>query len=197
MVRREGWLVRLRDWRPQDLPLYREWLRPHHEWHRWDGPYFPVPDEAEADRTVAVLAAAMGDGRSEIPGPPRRAVIADLDTDELIGVVSWYFESEVSDWRRIGLTVFDPAHRGRGVGVEALGLWAALLFESTGIRRLDFATWSGNTAMCRVGEKAGWREEARFRDARTVRGEVYDAVVYGVTREEWAKPAGRRSAISP
>lgn len=124
-------------------------------------------------------------------------MIADRATDTLLGVVSWYYESEVSDWRRVGITVFDSSHRGRGVGLEALQLWASYLFESTGIRRLDFATWSGNTAMCRVGEKAGWREEGRFRDAWVVERAVYDAVVFGITRGEWKQSAPIRRGVDP
>ncbi len=63
----------------------------------------------------------------------------------------------------------------------------AVLSAATGFRRLDFSTWSGNLAMCSVGLKLGWTEEARFRDARVVRGAVYDSVVYGVTRAQWAE----------
>lgn len=37
----EGWQVRLRDWLTEDLSAYREWLKPHHEWNLWNGPYFP------------------------------------------------------------------------------------------------------------------------------------------------------------
>jgi len=75
--------------------------------------------------------------------------------------------------------------RGRGIGSEALALWAHYLFSVTAFRRLDFSTWSGNLAMCGVGLKLGWTEEARFRDARVVRGTIYDSVVYGVTRAQW------------
>jgi len=48
-----------------------------------------------------------------------------------------------------------------------------------------FATWSGNERMCRLGRRLGWVEEARFRQAREVRGQRYDSDVYGVLREEW------------
>jgi len=51
----QGSTVVLRDWRLDDLGRYREWLRPQHEWHAWDGPYFPRPTEVEADRTCAGL----------------------------------------------------------------------------------------------------------------------------------------------
>lgn len=38
----------------------------------------------------------------------------------------------------------------------------------------------------RVGQKLGFRMEGRFRDARVVGGQVYDSVVMGVLRDEWA-----------
>ena len=39
--------------------------------------------------------------------------------------------------------------------------------------------------MLAVGRRLGFREEARFRDAREVRGRRYDSVVRGVLRREW------------
>ncbi|WP_051478973.1 GNAT family protein [Arthrobacter sp. H5] len=73
--------------------------------------------------------------------------------------------------------------------------WTDYLFGATDIRRLDFATWSGNHAMCRVGLRLGWREEARFRDARMVDGVVHDSVVYGMLRREWK--TRRQLALDP
>ncbi|GMA25404.1 hypothetical protein GCM10025864_31630 [Luteimicrobium album] len=31
--------VVLRGWNAPDRAALREWLRPQHEWHLWDGPY--------------------------------------------------------------------------------------------------------------------------------------------------------------
>jgi RimJ/RimL family protein N-acetyltransferase len=174
--------ARLRGWRTADLAVFREWLRPHHEWHEWDGPYYPVPDGAQADEWVAALAQAppgVVDGL-----PPRSAVIADAD-DHLVGTVSWYWESQETAWARMGVGVYDPAVRGRGIGREALALWTTYLFSVTDWVRLDFATWSGNQPMLGVGRRLGFVEEGRFRDARVVRGQRYDAVVMGVLRSEW------------
>ncbi|MNW63364.1 putative ribosomal N-acetyltransferase YdaF [compost metagenome] len=85
----------------------------------------------------------------------------------------------------MGVGVYDPAVRGRGIGREALALWTTYLFQVTDWGRLDFATWSGNLPMLGVGRSLGFVEEGRFRDARIVRGERYDAVVMGVLRSEW------------
>ncbi|WP_240696677.1 GNAT family N-acetyltransferase [Cellulosimicrobium funkei] len=181
---------RLRGWRADDLAAYREWLRPEHEWHRWDGPYYPVPDDAASDAAVARLAlaaaaqAARPDGLDDDGLPPRRVVVAD-EEDRLVGTCSWYWESAETQWARVGIGLYDPAVRGRGLGRDALGAWIGYLFSVTGWVRLDLATWSGNDAMLRAGRALGLVEEARFRDARAVDGVRYDAVVLGVLRREW------------
>lgn len=179
----EGNLVVLRDWRRDDIDAYRDWLRPHHDWHNWDGPYFPAPTDGQADQSCEQL------GRQVIaddwPTPRELLVVAERISGRLIGTVAWSFESEPSDWRRIGIALYDPDSRSAGRGTEALRLWTDYLFRVTQIVRLDLATWSGNTAMCRVAAKLGWVEEARFRDARVVRGARFDSVVYAILRRDW------------
>ncbi|WP_369375186.1 GNAT family N-acetyltransferase [Promicromonospora sp. Populi] len=218
-----GSTVALRGWTAPDLDAFRAWLRPEHDWHCWDGPYYPVPIDAEADSLVTSLARDNGliwapqpegdhssccqdreqPGSSccaERPGippsesqaaPPRRLVV-DVD-GELVGTVAWYWESRETEWARMGVTVYDPAVRGRGIGRTALALWTSLLFERTPWVRLDFATWSGNRAMLSVGTALGFVEEARFRQARVVEGVRYDSVVMGVLRDEWCARTRRQA----
>ena len=181
--------VTLRDWRLDDIPIYRRWLEPGHEWQNWDGPYCRRPTETESDVAAARLTQRVA--RGDWPTPRRQLVIAASDTDALLGTVSWYFESEESDWRRMGIVLYDPASWSGGLGTEALALWTDYLFATTDVVRLDFSTWSGNVGMCRIGQKLGFTEEARYRQARSVRGERFDSVVYGVLRSEW------NSAIQP
>ncbi|MCB7137962.1 GNAT family N-acetyltransferase [Cellulosimicrobium marinum] len=194
--------VRLRGWTAPDLAAFRDWMRPHHEWHRWDGPYYPVPDDAAAAALVARLARDAADQASRPGGlgadglPPRRVVVADAD-DRLVGTCSWYWESVETQWARTGVTVYDPARRGRGVGRAALAAWTTYLFSVTDWVRLDLATWSGNHAMLRAGRAVGMVEEGRFRRARVVDGERYDAVVLGVLREEWEGRPGDVPADGP
>ncbi|MGI8694314.1 MAG: GNAT family N-acetyltransferase [Geodermatophilaceae bacterium] len=183
MLRIEGKRVVLRDWAAADLAPYRGWLRPEHEWHHWDAPYYAAADGAEIDAMLARLAGQIGAG--DWPTPRSRLVVADPSTDSYLGVVTWYWESEPSDWRRVGVVLHDPQTWSGGRGTEALTLWTTYLFASTAAVRLDFATWSGNERMCRLGQRLGWVAEARFRQAREVRGQRYDSVVYGVLREEW------------
>jgi RimJ/RimL family protein N-acetyltransferase len=183
--------VVLRDWRPADVAAYQEWLRPEHEWHQTNGPYYGTPSETEVDQIAARLERVAGADVALRPVPRQSLVIPDPDaadpaTGSLVGVASWYWESEPTDWRRMGLVIVDPAYWGKGLGTRALRLWTTYLFETTDARRLDFATYSGNQAMLAIGRKLGFVEEGRFRKARPWRGVDYDSVVYGVLREEWS-----------
>lgn len=160
--------------------------RPDQEWHRWDGPYFPKLDGPQIDAVCARLSGAIEDGSYAAQSPLRRAAIATVaEPATMIGSLSWHWESEDSDWRRMGLTVYDPALRGRGIGTNALTVWTDYLFRTTGVVRLDYSTWSGNERMLAVGRRLGFTEEACFRDAREVRGRRYDSVVMGALRREW------------
>ncbi|GAB3570574.1 GNAT family N-acetyltransferase [Spelaeicoccus albus] len=181
--------VILRDMEDGDIDPWCNWLLPHQEWHRWDAPYYPKPSvaEVEAMRTQMHRAAPA----PQPAGLPDRLVIAGADNpDELLGVVTWYWESEETNWPRMGIAVYDPDVRGHGIGTSALRLWTTFLFghpnaSMRGAVRLDYATWSGNEPMVAVGRKLGFTEEARFRQARIVDGAFYDSVVMGVLRSEW------------
>jgi RimJ/RimL family protein N-acetyltransferase len=218
-----GAVVTLRGWTVPDLDVFRGWLRPEHDWHRWDGPYYPVPTGEQADALVAALARNHGlvwpASRARRPGPsgppatrspvppsgseappsgaqalPPSRLVVDVG-GELVGTVAWYWESHETEWARMGVTVYDPAVRGRGIGRTALALWTTFLFASTPWVRLDFATWSGNEAMLGVGKALGFVEEARFRQARVVDGVRHDSVVMGVLRGEWQEPPGRQPVV--
>jgi RimJ/RimL family protein N-acetyltransferase len=179
-----GVLIKLRDWQLSDVDVYRHWQQPGAEWQKYDAPYEPAPVPAEIDETITRLTYAIEHNRW--PSPRRRVVIADVDTDQLLGDVSWYWYSEATNWLRIGITLYDPAHWGRGIGYEALGLWCDYLWRSfPQIVRIDLATWSGNEGMMRLAAKLGFQEEARYRKARIVDGVYYDSLGYGILREEW------------
>lgn len=116
---------------------------------------------------------------------PRRMIIAKQEDDGLVGLVSWYWESEESRWPGIGIVLYDESQWRRGYGYEALGLWCQALFDVLEVRRIDLRTWSGNEPMQRLSTKLGFKEEARFREAREVGGRLYDSLAFGILRAEW------------
>jgi RimJ/RimL family protein N-acetyltransferase len=58
-----------------------------------------------------------------------------------------------------------PAARGKGVCPRAVDAMASWAFEEAGFHRLDLEHAVGNTASCRVGEKAGFAAEGVRRSA--------------------------------
>ena len=180
----EGRRVRLRDWSHTDLEAYACWLRPGHRWQEFDGPYYRQTTEAEVPSLIETVRRRIAD--ADFPNPRARLIVAEPGNNQMIGQVSRYWISEETNWLAAGIVIYDPALWGQGLGYEALGLWTNHLFHSLPrIMRLDLQTWSGNTGMMRLAEKLGYQLEGRFRMARIVKSEYYDAMGYGILREEW------------
>lgn len=81
----------------------------------------------------------------------------------------------------IGITLFADA-RGRGVGREAVALFAEQLFEG-GWERVQASTSVDNVAMRRVLERLGWGFEGVLRSFSPGEGDVRDDyAMYAATR---------------
>ena len=174
----------LRDWIEADLEPLRYWFQPDRAWKKFDAPYYPLEaDEIPAyieRRRHAIL------GNVVLPEPRTGLAIADVQTNELLGAVTAYWESIETLWLSIGIIIYNDAHWGRGLGYEAMGLWTHYQFDARpDIARLDLRTWSGNYGMISVARKLGFMLEACFRKARIVDGEYYDSLGFGILREEW------------
>lgn len=168
----------------EDLDTYRHWQQPGHDWQALDGPYYPKPTTAEVDNLIEKLQARII--ADNWPEKPTRLIIADKQTDQLLGMVSRYWISEETNWSAVGIVIFDPTTWRKGVGYEALGLWTDYLFtQFPDWMRLDLRTWSGNQGMIRLAQKLGYKEEARFRMARIVNEEYFDGLGFGILRDEW------------
>jgi RimJ/RimL family protein N-acetyltransferase len=170
--------IRIRVWKKEDEILYRFWNTGSHLWMNYDGPYYPKMTEEEVESTFKRF------NNNSLSS--NRMVIADKETDELLGTVSWYWQSEESNWKSIGLTIYDETSWSKGIGYNSLKFWINHLFiEDKNLTRLDLRTWSGNIGMIKLSQKLGFREEARFRNARIVDGKYYDSIGMGILREEW------------
>ena len=178
MIIANGNTIILRDWIQVDFDMYKHWHNEKFGWTKLNGPYYPLKSSEELDQEIEQLKISSK--------TKNRIVIASKTTNELIGTVSWYWQSKETNWISIGLAIFDDNYWGKGIGSEALSLWISHLFSSfQKIVRLDLRTWSGNTGMIKLAEKLNLKKEATFRKARIVNGEYYDSLAYGVLREEW------------
>jgi RimJ/RimL family protein N-acetyltransferase len=165
----------LRDWEVSDSDALRRAFAPDSMWMRLDAPYF---GRANAEGLIALF-------KKNNPELTSRLIIANLSDDSLIGLVCWYWESEESRWPSVGIVLYDETQWRRGFGFEALGLWCQLVFDGLGVHRIDLRTWSGNEPIQYLARKLGFREEARFREARQVDGKYFDSLAFGILRSEW------------
>jgi len=175
--------ILLRDWEERDFEEYAHWMGRGHAWQSLNGPYYGHPNYAQINGKLAVLRRRIQQNDWD---NPRRELLITTPAGKLLGVVSRYWISEETNWLAAGLAIYNSNFWGQGIGYIALGMWTDYLFASPlEIARLDLRTWSGNVGMMRLAEKLGFREEARFRKARVVKGRYYDGLGYGVLREEW------------
>ncbi|HEY3190924.1 MAG TPA: GNAT family protein [Solirubrobacteraceae bacterium] len=125
----------LRPVRPEDAERLRA-IRAVPEVAAWWGPVeddFPFGDDPDATRFSVVL-----DG-------------------EVIGLVQFGEEAD-PDYRHAWIDVFlDPAHHGRGLGAEAVGMLARQLIEERGHHRITIDPATENAVAIRCYEKAGFR----------------------------------------
>lgn len=88
----------------------------------------------------------------------------------------------------IGVTLFDPAERGRGYGLEATKLVTDHLFATEGAERVQATTADWNTPMRRVLEKLGFANEGTLRAFSPAEDRRDDYVMYALTRADWIAP---------
>ena len=84
----------------------------------------------------------------------------------------------------VGILIIDPAQRGQGLGLQAVSLLLAYLFDERHALRVWFATDEDNVAMRRLGEHLGFRLEGTLRGGREVEGRLINEVMYGMTRDD-------------
>lgn len=177
--------LKLRALALKDLEDYFDWNLPTRAFHKYNGPYYARRSEAELSEYIENLRTALL-AQNEENVLKNKMLIVDKATDGIIGEVSWYWKSEETLWMEIGIVIFNENYWGRGIGTMALKMWIDQLFhEKPELVRLGLATWSGNLSMMKVAEKLGMTKEAVYRKARIVNGRYYDAVSFGILREEW------------
>ncbi len=183
-TRIKGSTVTLRSIQEDDLHTLWELIygEEEPEWKKWDAPYFPLEKieyEAFRKNTLKRL-------ESMKPNDVESRLIIEVN-NQIIGLVTYYWEHEPSNWLEMGIGIYKPEHWSSGYGTEALKLWIDYLFENMPLVRVGLTTWSGNVRMMRVAEKLGMQLEGRMRKCRLYNGEYYDSIRMGILREEWER----------
>jgi RimJ/RimL family protein N-acetyltransferase len=81
----------------------------------------------------------------------------------------------------LGISLFETADRGHGLGTDAIRLMTRYLFEHEDAARVQGSTWVGNPAMRRVFLKLGFTEEGVLRSFMPSERGRDDYVMYAIT----------------
>ena len=174
----------LRELKLKDLDDYLKWKHPSCKFRKYNGPYYKQETEKELVELIAVYRKKLERGDQNVL--ENKKIIANKETDEIIGEVNWYWKSEETLWMELGVVIFNENYWGQGIGYGALKMWVDEKFkENPKLIRLGLTTWSGNERMMKLAEKLGFKKEAVYRKARIVNNEYFDSVSYGILREEW------------
>jgi ribosomal-protein-alanine N-acetyltransferase len=81
-----------------------------------------------------------------------------------------------------------PSERGKGYCTEAIEIMVDYLFLSKDTMRIQACTDVRNAASQKVLEKTSFKKEGTMRKYLFIGGEVRDAYLYSILREEWKEP---------
>lgn len=174
----------LRELELADLNDYLKWKHPSREFRKYNGPYYKQETEKELEDMIEIYREKIKQGDQNILIDKK--IIANKDTDEVIGEVNWYWKSEETLWMELWIVIFNEHYWGQWIGYTAMKMWIDEKFqENPKLVRLGLSTWSGNMRMIRLAEKLWFQKEAVYRKARIINDEYFDSISYGVLREEW------------
>lgn len=176
----EGKKIKLRGYIMDDYDQLRYWLKGDQEWKKLDAPYFKKLTDEEVEASILKQIEA-----DKIPDVfPTSMVIADIESNRLIGEVTRYWICKKTRWPAMGVLIYDPGNWGKGYATEAIRIWEQIVWDGLPDSwRIDIETWSGNGGMMKVAEKLGYKLEGRFTKARKVGEIFYDDLQYGKLRD--------------
>ena len=149
-------------------------------WTRFNAPYFndySAFESAEAFVGSSVAEFLLADW------------VRGIEVDgQLIGMVSYYWENEATQWLNIGIIIYDETYWSQGIGTRAMQQWLDIIFDLyPELEHIGLVTWSGKPGMMHSATKLGMQQEARIRKVRYYQGVYYDSLMYGILRDEWEK----------
>jgi RimJ/RimL family protein N-acetyltransferase len=172
----QGSRVRLRAVEPEDWQIFNQWDLDSDTAR--DCYWVPFPKSQEAARKWALdtsLAAPEGD--------VFRFVIENLE-GEFVGTINTHDCNPHSGTFKYGLAI-RREHQRRGYAWEAIRLVLRYFFQELRYQKVTVDIYAFNEASIKLHEKLGFQHEGRLRRMVFSRGEYYDSLTLGMTREEF------------
>ncbi|MCI4331208.1 MAG: GNAT family N-acetyltransferase [Thermoplasmata archaeon] len=174
----EGRSVRLRAPLSTDLPVLFEW-------------YNDPETVAPFDRFSLDSFSEFESGVQKAPDDPQslapRFVVERIDGPLTLGFVGYYSSHPVLELVDVWYVLGERAARGKGYGLESVGLLVDYLFHTFEYARVGATCDVENVPSYRLLERLKFVREGTLRQALFHHGAWHDVAVYGVTRREWAE----------
>lgn len=102
-----------------------------------------------------------------------------------LGLASWQGLDAVARSAVIEVSLFDPADRGKGFGLDAHRILVDHLVRHLGFHRVEVLTAVENIPEQKLLEKLRFQREGTLRKARFAQGAWHDLHLYAILEEEW------------
>jgi len=157
----------------EDLPQFAEWVNKPDVFGEYN-PLHQMP-KTEAEKML------------ESPLELTPFIIERKDGSKIGFVAHFHVLHVAGKLLEIGYSLV-PDERGKGYCTEAVGIMVDYLFLSRDTTRIQACTDKRNLASQKVLEKVGFKKEGTMRKYLFIRGELRDAFLYSILREEWKEP---------
>lgn len=122
--------------------------------------------------------------RLEESDPRTMRFVIEVD-DELIGECELHFIDHFQRTCHLGITL-GRAFWSKGFGQDAVRALVDFAFRDLAMRKVGLEVLADDERAVGAYTKAGFVEEGRLRAHAWFDGEIHDALVMGILREEWA-----------
>lgn len=140
----------------------------------------PPRSELAQSRWVEEAAAAQPEGDAlQIS-----LAIARRSDDVRVGGINIHTVNQINGTFMFGVGVA-PDHKGNGYAAEAVLLILRYMFDERRFQKCESGCYDYNVASLALHRKLGFMEEGRLRRHAYVGGEYHDAVLFGMTVDEY------------
>lgn len=122
--------------------------------------------------------------KAKSDGDRFRFQIEALATSELVGTLNTHTLNPRVGTFMYGIAIA-PQHQRQGYAAEAITLVLNFYFSERRYQKVNAEVYSFNTPSIRLHERLGFTLEGRLRRMVYTGGEFHDALIYGMTREEF------------
>jgi len=105
--------------------------------------------------------------------------------DELVGYGMIALIDRYNRRCKVGITIGDQRHWGKGLAKEALNAVIFYCFETLGLNRIGAEIYAFNDRSIRLFEGLGFQREGIIRQSVFKKGQFVDEYSYGLLKSEW------------